>query len=124
MASVIGERKPLTDSANQDLTDLEAQLYQYLAQSPNRVVTFSEIWKNVWFQSGSSGNENESQVRRAIQVTISCLRKKTRPIGDEISSVRDKGYGFLPAPDKGKPSNIFARIPRYQGTNVRPNHLW
>ena len=89
---VAQKREPSVFTASLDLTQLESDLFEYLSQRPNEIITFEELWKRVWNQEVG---EDETQIRRPIQVTVSRLRKKLELTGNDIVSIRDQGYRFV-----------------------------
>jgi hypothetical protein len=75
-----------------DLTGLEESLYEYLRAHSERVCTFEELSQAIW---GGHGNEEE-QLKRRIQVTISRLRKKLQSMnGEDIIALRGQGYRLI-----------------------------
>lgn len=78
------------------LSGFETNLYEYLKQQPERISSFEELWQEVWHKELP---EDAEQIRRPIQVTMSRLRKKLlESTGEDIISIRDKGYRLsLPA---------------------------
>jgi DNA-binding response OmpR family regulator len=69
------------------LTDNEFSVLRLLVQNEERVLSADHIYKKVWGQPMIGNN-------RALQSTISRLRKKINPSGYEISTSYGKGYIF------------------------------
>ncbi len=75
------------DGSRTELTEREAALLRYLAQSEGRVVSRDELLERVW---GLPAN----QVRtRTIDMSVARLRDKLR-LAELIRTVRGKGYVF------------------------------
>jgi len=73
------------------LTELEASLVAYLRSHSGKVGTFKELQHNVWH----AAEQDDENVRRRMQVTISRLRPKLQQHGEDIVSVRGKGYRLV-----------------------------
>ena len=75
---------------------LEAKLYEYLRQNTERICTFPELSEEVW---GVPYQEEDKDMRRRIQVTVSRIRSKLKESpthsGEAILSMRDRGYKLV-----------------------------
>jgi Transcriptional regulatory protein, C terminal/AAA ATPase domain len=94
-STFVATKSGLTGGPN--LTGYEATLYNYLRRNAERVCTFAELSQVVW-QSPPQAVEDEKDQRRRIQVMVSRLRQKlAKQTGEDIQSVREQGYQFIPA---------------------------
>lgn len=69
-----------------NLTKTEYSLLVFLLSNRNKIHTRKEIMQSVWENSVSN---------RAIDTTISRLRKKLGPVGRHITTRLGFGYGFI-----------------------------
>lgn len=68
------------------LTKTEYNLLVFFLSNKDKIYTRKEIMKSVW----------ESEVNlRAIDTTVSRLRKKLSPVGKHITTRLGFGYGFI-----------------------------
>jgi len=75
------------ESILENLTPIDRALFDYLLQHTDNICTFDELRETVWDDSGKS--------KRALEAAVHRLRKIMRE-GDQIKSIRGKGYKFVP----------------------------
>jgi DNA-binding winged helix-turn-helix (wHTH) protein len=80
-----------------ELTGIEASLHQYLRRHPNQTCTVDQLLQEVWTYANNESSEKDQQ-RRRMQVAISRLRTKLKDVntGEDILSIRDVGYRYIP----------------------------
>ena len=74
------------DNRKLDLTKAEYNLLVFFLLNQNKIFTRKEIINQVW---------NKSTSFRAVDTTVSRLRKKLGPIGKHITTRLGFGYGFM-----------------------------
>jgi len=79
------------DNEETDITKREAEIIQYFAANPNRVISREELYKEVW-------NETMTELgTRTMDMHIAKLRSKIEPDTAEpqiIKTVRGAGYKY------------------------------
>ena len=79
-----------TNQTLEKLTPIDRSLFEYLLQHTNQICTFKELRETVWGDSEKS--------KRALEAAVHRLRKILGE-GDQIKSIRGKGYKFVPGND-------------------------
>lgn len=75
-----------------DFARIEFDILAFLAQNPNRIFTYEQIYDGIW-------QEPLSRSRHNLQARVASMRQKLEelcPDREYIRTVRRKGYGFTP----------------------------
>ena len=87
----LSKLKIISDDKQQDISKREAQIIQYFAANPNRVIDRDELYEKIW------GESMEDMETRTVDMHIAKLRGKIEKDSAEpqiIKTVRGAGYKY------------------------------
>jgi DNA-binding winged helix-turn-helix (wHTH) protein len=99
-AEFLSKQTPTSASKRKlELTGTEAGLLNYLQSHANQLCTFDQLLDAVWKPDEPQSREELLKRRTQVTVAISRLRSKLKQSqsGEQIASLRDRGYRYIPA---------------------------
>lgn len=91
---ILDQRRP-AEALQPTLSGLQQELYNFLRQHPGQLLTYEDLWRSVGNWS-SQGRRLAEEDKARIHLAISKLRQQL-PAGEQIASVRSRGYRYEPA---------------------------